>query len=99
MLLDERGDPGYRQAAGGRVWQWCQRSQRQHLAPAEHRLEALDEALLPRKVPLGWLAIVRPDRCVMTEGPASQAQALLSQALRRLAPAGTAAMEVLSHAV
>ncbi len=94
------------QAAGGRVWQWCQRSQRQHLGPAECRLEALDEALLPRKVPLGWLAVVRPDRCVLAEGPSAQAEALLSQALDRLAPApdtdpaevSTAPMPALNHA-
>ncbi|MET0658877.1 MAG: bifunctional 3-(3-hydroxy-phenyl)propionate/3-hydroxycinnamic acid hydroxylase, partial [Steroidobacteraceae bacterium] len=60
------------QRAGGRIWQWCQRSQAQHLAPAEQRLEALDEALLPRRAPLGWAVIVRPDRCIMAEGPIEQ---------------------------
>jgi 3-(3-hydroxy-phenyl)propionate hydroxylase len=74
------------QSAGGRVWQWCQRAQAQHLAPADRRLEALDEALLPRRVPLGWVFIVRPDRCVMAEGPVEQAQELLDQVLRCLAP-------------
>jgi 3-(3-hydroxy-phenyl)propionate hydroxylase len=74
------------EAMGGRVWQWCQRSQAQHLAPPERRLEALDEALLPRRVPLGWVAIVRPDRCVLAEGPAAECAALLRQALQRIAP-------------
>jgi 3-(3-hydroxy-phenyl)propionate hydroxylase len=74
------------QAAGGRLWQWCQRSQAQHLAPPEQRLEALDEALLPRRVPLGWAAIVRPDRCVLAEGPASEAAAMLRRALALVAP-------------
>jgi 3-(3-hydroxy-phenyl)propionate hydroxylase len=74
------------QAAGGKVWQWCQRAQAQHLASAERRLEALDETLLPRRVPLGWVFIVRPDRCVMAEGPVEQVQALLDQALHLLAP-------------
>jgi 3-(3-hydroxy-phenyl)propionate hydroxylase len=69
------------QAAGGRVWQWCQRSQAQHLAPPAQRLEALDEVLLPRRVPIGWAAIVRPDRCVLAEGPASDGEALLRRAL------------------
>ena len=73
------------QAAGGRVWQWCQRSQAQHLAPPAQRLEALDEALLPRRVPLGWVAIVRPDRCVLAEGPASDGESMLRQALERIA--------------
>lgn len=74
------------QCAGGKVWQWCQRAQGQHLAPADRRLEALDESLLPRRAPLGWVVIVRPDRCVMAEGPVEQVQELLDQALRRLAP-------------
>jgi 3-(3-hydroxy-phenyl)propionate hydroxylase len=74
------------QRAGGKVWQWCQRAQAQHLAPADQRLEALDETLLPRRAPLGWVFIVRPDRCVMAEGPVEQVQELLDQALRRLAP-------------
>ncbi|MDM0116673.1 bifunctional 3-(3-hydroxy-phenyl)propionate/3-hydroxycinnamic acid hydroxylase [Variovorax sp. J22R133] len=79
------------QAAGGRVWQWCQRSQAQHLAPASQRLEALDEALLPRRVPLGWVAIVRPDRCVLAEGPASKAETMLRQALELIAPPASSA--------
>jgi 3-(3-hydroxy-phenyl)propionate hydroxylase len=72
------------QRAGGKVWQWCQRAQAQHLAAADRRLEALDETLLPRRAPLGWVFIVRPDRCVMAEGPVEQVQALLDQALCRL---------------
>jgi 3-(3-hydroxy-phenyl)propionate hydroxylase len=81
------------QAAGGRVWQWCHRAQAQHLAPPAQRLEALDESLLPRRVPLGWVAIVRPDRCVMAEGPVAEVRALLGEALDRmgaLAPAARA---------
>ncbi len=74
------------QRAGGKVWQWCQRAQAQHLASAGRRLEALDETLLPRRVPLGWVFIVRPDRCVVAEGPVEQVQELLDQTLRRLAP-------------
>jgi 3-(3-hydroxy-phenyl)propionate hydroxylase len=74
--------------AGGLVWQWCQRGQAQHLAPAERRLEALDEALLPLRVPLGWVALVRPDRCVMAEGPVSETNQLLSRALERLGVGG-----------
>ncbi len=70
--------------AGGLTWQWCQRAQAQHLAPPERRLEALDEALLPSKVPLGWVALVRPDRCVMAEGPVDRTNQLLRQALDRL---------------
>jgi len=74
------------QRAGGKVWQWCQRAQAQHLAAADQRLEALDETLVPRRVPLGWVFIVRPDHCVMAEGPVEQVEELLDQALSRLAP-------------
>ncbi|WP_332742208.1 bifunctional 3-(3-hydroxy-phenyl)propionate/3-hydroxycinnamic acid hydroxylase [Hydrogenophaga sp.] len=74
------------QSAGGRVWQWCQRSQAQHLAPPERRLEAMDESLLPRRVPLGWVAIVRPDRCVLAEGPVADVEAMLERALELVAP-------------
>ncbi|HTT12193.1 MAG TPA: bifunctional 3-(3-hydroxy-phenyl)propionate/3-hydroxycinnamic acid hydroxylase [Burkholderiaceae bacterium] len=70
--------------AGGKVWQWCQRSQAQHLAPAGCRVEVLDEALLPRRVPLGWVAIVRPDRCVFAEGPQARVADYVEQALERL---------------
>ena len=45
-----RADQSQRwQRAGGKVWQWCQRSQAQHLAAAHQRLEALDETLLPHR--------------------------------------------------
>ena len=67
--------------AGGTVWQWCQRAQSLHLAPPERRLETLDNTLLPRQVPLRWVAIVRPDRCVLAEGPVEQVSELLAQAL------------------
>ena len=80
------------QRAGGKVWQWCQRSQAQHLGAAAQRLEALDETLLPRRAPLGWAVIVRPDRCVMAEGPVEQAETMLDQALARIAPASEAAV-------
>jgi 3-(3-hydroxy-phenyl)propionate hydroxylase len=75
------------QRAGGKVWQWCQRSQALHLAAAHQRLEALDETLLPRRVPLGWSIIVRPDRCIMAEGPIEQVETMLEQALQRIEPA------------
>lgn len=83
--------------AGGKVWQWCQRSQGQHLAPAAQRLEALDEALLPRRVPLGWVAIVRPDRCVLAEGPASACESLVRQALDCIATGTPPAARTIEH--
>jgi 3-(3-hydroxy-phenyl)propionate hydroxylase len=71
-------------ACGGRVWQWCYRGQAQHLAAPEDRLEALDEALLPSRVPLGWLVIVRPDRCVFSEGTAADAESMVLRALKMM---------------
>jgi 3-(3-hydroxy-phenyl)propionate hydroxylase len=82
-------------SAGGTVWQWCQRAQSRHLAPPERRLETLDNTLLPRQVPLRWVAIVRPDRCVLAEGPVEQVSELLTRALDLLgqgaAPSHTSA--------
>lgn len=77
--------------AGGRIWQWCQHSQALHLGPLETRIESLDEALMPRLAPFGWTCIVRPDRCVFSEGPIEQIEALLQQALARVQPAGALA--------
>jgi 3-(3-hydroxy-phenyl)propionate hydroxylase len=78
--------------AGGKVWQWCQRSQAQHLAAAHQRLEALDETLLPHRAPLGWAVVVRPDRCIMAEGPVEKVATMLDQALGRIEPAALAAV-------
>jgi 3-(3-hydroxy-phenyl)propionate hydroxylase len=73
---------------GAKLWQWCQRSQGLHLAPEDLRVECLDETFLPRKVPMGWVCIVRPDRCVFAEGPVAQIDSLLRAALVRLQPEG-----------
>ena len=81
------------QRAGGKVWQWCHRSQAQHLAAAAQRLEALDETLLPRRAPLGWAVIVRPDRCVhgRRAGRAGRDHARAGARPHRARIAGTAA--------
>jgi 3-(3-hydroxy-phenyl)propionate hydroxylase len=79
------------QAAGGKVWQWSQRSQALHLAPEDSRVECLDETFLPRVVPVGWSCIVRPDRCVFSEGPSSEVDRLLMQALEIVQPSGAKA--------
>jgi 3-(3-hydroxy-phenyl)propionate hydroxylase len=44
--------------------------------------EDLSGCLMPSVVPVGWLAIVRPDKVVMHDGPSNQAAALLQQAMR-----------------
>jgi 3-(3-hydroxy-phenyl)propionate hydroxylase len=71
---------------GGRVWQWCLRAQALHLGPPQARIESLDEAVMPRLAPFGWACILRPDRCVFSEGPITQIDTLLGQALARLQP-------------
>jgi 3-(3-hydroxy-phenyl)propionate hydroxylase len=71
-------------AAGGSVSQWCHRGQSLHLAPAERRIEAIDENVLPQRAPIGWVAIVRPDRCVMAEAPVESTNLLIRSALERI---------------
>ena len=70
-----------RHLIGGKTWQWCLRGQTRDLAPADRRLHELDESVLPLSMASGWVAVVRPDRCVMAEGPASQLATLLRRAL------------------
>jgi 3-(3-hydroxy-phenyl)propionate hydroxylase len=73
------------EAAGGRIWQWCHRGQAQHLGAPGIQLEALDDVVLPGRVPIGWAAIVRPDRCVFIEGPVEESAAMLRRAVDVLA--------------
>lgn len=43
--------------------------------------EDLSGSLMPSVVPVGWVAIVRPDKVVMHDGPCTQAATLLEQAM------------------
>jgi len=72
------------QARGGTLLQWCTRGQALHLSAPERRVEILDDLLSVRGIPLGWVAIVRPDRTVLCEGPAAQAPALVAEAFQLL---------------
>lgn len=49
---------------------------------AQSRWEDLSGALMPAVVQVGWLAIVRPDKVVMHDGPCAEAATLLEQAMR-----------------
>lgn len=49
---------------------------------AQSRWEDLSGALMPSVVQVGWLAIVRPDKVVMHDGPCAEAATLLEQAMR-----------------
>lgn len=68
-------------AAGGRCVQIVPRGN-----PArESRVatwEDLEGTFLPARVPMGWVVVVRPDKAVMHDGPASEAETLLTQVLR-----------------
>lgn len=66
---------------GGACLQWCLRGQALHLATAENRVEALDDMVSSRRIPVGWVAVVRPDRTVMCEGPIEQAAELVRHAI------------------
>jgi 3-(3-hydroxy-phenyl)propionate hydroxylase len=70
---------------GGAVWQWCRHGQAQQPATPASRLEALDDTHF-RKVPPGWVALVRPDRCVFSEGRADDAASLVQMALDAVQP-------------
>ncbi len=70
--------------AGGRFVQINPRGQ--HIAGTStlKAWEDLTGGLMPTVVPVGWVAIVRPDKVVMHDGPASQASVLLMQAMALL---------------
>jgi len=68
------------QALGGAIWQWCHRGQNQHLEPAARRIEALDDTW-HRTLPTGWVALLRPDRCVFAEGAVASTTDLVRMAL------------------
>lgn len=68
------------QALGGSIWQWCHRGQTQRLAPEARRVEVLDDTW-HGTLPTGWVALLRPDRCVFAEGALASAPELVSMAL------------------
>ena len=78
----------------GMIWQWCQGDDARRLTPSERRLVATDEFGLAQLPPTGWIAIVRPDRCIMAEGPSAEIDSMLRRALQMLEP--SAAREILS---
>ncbi|MBV8467463.1 MAG: bifunctional 3-(3-hydroxy-phenyl)propionate/3-hydroxycinnamic acid hydroxylase [Burkholderiales bacterium] len=67
-------------AAGGKVVQITHRGQRLHIA-REASWEDLDGTFLPRTMPLGWVAVVRPDRTILHAGHASYADQLIWESL------------------
>ncbi|MGU7774817.1 bifunctional 3-(3-hydroxy-phenyl)propionate/3-hydroxycinnamic acid hydroxylase [Burkholderia sp. MR1-5-21] len=79
-------DPATRAAfagAGGTVVQIAHRGQRLHRA-ATGCWEDLEGAFMPRAVPFGWAAVVRPDRTILHDGPASESDRLVCETLELL---------------
>lgn len=68
-------------AVGGTLTQICHRGQRLHRGEGSHVWEDMSGALIPDAAPMGWAAIVRPDRTVMHHGPMPEAPRLIREAL------------------
>lgn len=74
-------------AAGGTCIQLCHRGQRLHRRSGEHVWEDISGAFVPGVAPVGWSAIVRPDRTILHDGPITEAPRLVREALDRLGTA------------
>ena len=69
--------------AGGRFVQIDPRG-RSCVGTRSERWEDISGVLVPNYAPMGWVAIARPDRTVMHEGPATNVSRLISDSLRVL---------------
>ncbi|GAB3090534.1 bifunctional 3-(3-hydroxy-phenyl)propionate/3-hydroxycinnamic acid hydroxylase [Lysobacter terrae] len=79
-------------AAGGTVVQIAHRGQRLRVAQ-ERCWEDLDGVFLPGVAPVGWAAVLRPDRTILHDGPVADASRLVRESLDLLgAPASAAAV-------
>ncbi len=72
------------QRAGGRIVQLRHRGQVG--APADS-WEDMTDCLVPHAAPVGWVAVVRPDRTVLHDGPLEQLERIVHQALTLLGAA------------
>lgn len=66
-------------AAGGETLHVTHCGQRLHLS--EGSWEDLQGVFLPGAVPLGWAAVVRPDRTILHDGPIEEASRLVRESL------------------
>ncbi len=69
------------QAIGGRFVQIAHRGQRLGLGAEADRCEDLTGRVLGASRSLGWAAVVRPDRMVLCEGPATESTQLVDETL------------------
>jgi 3-(3-hydroxy-phenyl)propionate hydroxylase len=69
--------------AGGSFIQITHRGQRLHIGQ-QGGWEDLEGAFLPRLVPFGWAAVIRPDKTIIHDGPAMDANRLVRESLALL---------------
>jgi 3-(3-hydroxy-phenyl)propionate hydroxylase len=70
-------------ACGGKVVQVVHRGQALHLR-REGWCEDIGGVFMPGAAPFGWAAVVRPDRTVLHDGPAAEAERLVRESLALL---------------
>ncbi|MCU6497018.1 bifunctional 3-(3-hydroxy-phenyl)propionate/3-hydroxycinnamic acid hydroxylase [Rugamonas sp. A1-17] len=70
--------------AGGRIVQLRHRGQ---LGAAADSWECMTDCLVPNAAPVGWVAVVRPDRTVLHDGPLDQIDDIVGTALALLGAA------------
>lgn len=68
-------------AAGGHIVQICHRGQKLHRASAAYVWEDITGSFLPAMAPFGWVAVVRPDNVLLTDGAVADSARLVSEAL------------------
>ena len=67
------------QHAGGGTLQWLPRGLA--ASGATPAWEDLSGVLVPNAAPVGWLAVVRPDRTILIDGPAADVSRIIGEAL------------------
>jgi 3-(3-hydroxy-phenyl)propionate hydroxylase len=70
-------------AVGGRIVHIRHRGQDGH---SERSWEDMTDTLVPKTAPVGWIAVVRPDRTVLHDGPIAQLDSVLMTAIGLLQP-------------
>ena len=84
-------------ACGGKCVQIAHRGQALHLG-STGAAEDLGGVFMPGAAPFGWAAVVRPDRTVLHDGPASEADRLVRESLSLLGAPSPAAAHALQPA-
>jgi 3-(3-hydroxy-phenyl)propionate hydroxylase len=84
--------------AGGSIVQIAHRGQRLHLALRDS-WEDLEGIFLPGRVPVGRVAVARPDRTIVHDGPASDANRIVRESLTLLCDPVSAPMLEAEYAI